>query len=68
MIDVSMQSTGAWGDIHVNAVSEAGRAYFTEHFGFAAVGVTLNERRAASNMLSDMKQEGLVVEVDGIVD
>jgi hypothetical protein len=68
MIDVSMQSTGAWGDIHVNAVSEAGRAYFTEHFGFAAVSVTLNERRAASNMLSDMKQEGLVVEVDGIVD
>jgi hypothetical protein len=68
MIDVSMQSTGAWGDIHVNAVSKAGRAYFTEHFGFAAVGVTLNERRAASNMLSDMKQEGLVVEVDGIVD
>jgi len=65
MIDVSIQTTGAWGDIHVNAVSEAGRAYFTEHFGFAAVGVTLNERRAASNMLESMTADGLAIELDG---
>ena len=76
MIDVSV-TTGDYcnkvlGDqtvaysAHAKALSETGRAYFEKHFGFAAVGVTLDSKSSAGLMLLDMNAAGLKVQVDGV--
>lgn len=74
MIDVSIVTSHAYGkvfgsDIYgaiADAVSEDGRAYFEKHFGFAAVGVKLDNEKSLADMIADMIATGLVVEVNGV--
>lgn len=76
MIDVSIVTSQAYGKVFGNgeiygaiadAVSEDGRAYFEKHFGFAAVGVKLDNEKSLADMIEDMLASGLVVEMNGVI-